>query len=102
VVPFLVPCHRVVPVGGGVGKYAYGSKMKRDLLQREGVDCDALDALAREHVRFIGSRTTKIFCWPTCRDARRIRENNRVPFHGAEEAEKKGFRPCQRCQPKAA
>jgi O-6-methylguanine DNA methyltransferase len=102
VLPFLVPCHRVVPAGGGVGKYAYGSKMKRDLLQREGVDCDALDALAREGVRFIGSRTTKIFCWPTCRDARRIRDENRVPFHGAEDAEKKGFRPCQRCQPKAA
>ena len=102
VLPFIIPCHRVVPAGGGVGKYGYGSKMNRDLLQREGVDCDALDALAREHVRFIGSRTTKIFCFPTCRDARRIRENNRVPFHGAEEAEKKGFRPCQRCQPKAA
>ena len=102
VVPFLVPCHRVVPAGGGVGKYAYGSKMKRDLLQREGVDCDALEALAREGVRFIGSRTTKIFCFPTCRDARRIREDNRIAFHGAEEAEKKGFRPCRRCQPKAA
>src|SRR5581483_8282482 len=37
-VPFVLPCHRVVPAGGGVGKYAYGSKMKRDLLRREGVD----------------------------------------------------------------
>ena len=36
-VPFILPCHRVVPAGGGVGKYAYGSKMKRDLLRREGV-----------------------------------------------------------------
>ncbi len=101
-VPFVVPCHRVVPAGGGVGNYAYGSKMKRELLQREGVNVDELDALARENVRFIGSRTTKIFCFPTCRDARRIREENRIPFHGAEEAEKKGFRPCHRCQPKAA
>lgn len=102
VVPFVVPCHRVVPAGGGVGKYAFGSKMKRDLLKREGVDVDHLDALARQHVRFIGSRTTKIYCFPTCRDARRIREENQVPFHGCEEAEQKGFRPCQRCQPKAA
>src|SRR5438105_5620224 len=102
VVPFIIPCHRVVPAGGGVGKYAYGAKMKRDLLRREGVDVDALDDLADEGIRFIGSRTTKIFCFPTCRDARRIREENRVPFHGAEEAEGKGFRPCKRCQPKAA
>jgi len=101
-IPFIVPCHRVVPAGGGVGKYAYGSKMKRDLLQREGVDVDQLDALAREGVRFIGSKTTKIFCFPTCRDARRIREENRVPFHEAEEATEKGFRPCHRCQPIAA
>jgi len=100
--PFIVPCHRVVPAGGGVGNYGYGPKMKRDLLKREGVDVDQLDALARDHVRFIGSRTTKIFCFPTCRDARRIREENRVPFHEAVEAAQKGFRPCRRCQPVAA
>jgi methylated-DNA-[protein]-cysteine S-methyltransferase len=102
ILPFVVPCHRVVPAGGGVGKYGYGPKMKRDLLKREGVDVDQLDALAREHVRFIGSRTTKVFCFPTCRDARRIREENRVPFHEAVEAAEKGFRPCRRCQPVAA
>jgi O-6-methylguanine DNA methyltransferase len=101
-VPFVVPCHRVVPAGGGVGKYAYGSRMKRELLKREGVDVDELDALARDHIRFIGSRTTKIYCFPTCRDARRIREENRVPFHAAEEAAEKGYRPCRRCQPIAA
>ena len=102
VLPFVVPCHRVVPAGGGVGKYGYGPKMKRDLLKREGVDVDQLDALAHEGIRFIGSRTTRIFCCPTCRDARRIREENRVPFHDAEEASEKGFRPCRRCQPAAA
>lgn len=101
-VPFLIPCHRVVPAGGGVGKYAYGSPMKRELLRREGVDVDALDALAREGVRYIGSKTTKIFCFPTCRDAQRIREENRVPFHDADEACNEGFRPCKRCQPVAA
>ena len=102
VVPFVVPCHRVVPSSGGVGEYSFGSKMKRELLAREGVDVDALDALAGEGVRYIGSRTTKIYCFPTCRDARRIREENRVPFHGAGEADRKGIRPCQRCRPVAA
>ena len=102
VVPFVVPCHRIVPSSGGVGNYAYGPRMKRELLAREGVDVEALDALAREGVRYIGSRTTKIYCFPTCKDARRIREENRVPFHGSEEAMKKGFRPCQRCRPVAA
>lgn len=101
-VPFVVPCHRVVPATGGVGNYAFGSAMKRDLLEREGVDVLSLETLGRTHVRFIGSKTTKIVCFPTCKDARRIREENRVPFRGAGEATEKGFRPCLKCQPFAA
>ncbi len=99
VVPFVVPCHRVVPAAGGIGNYAFGSAMKRELLRREGVDVDALDALQREGARYIGSKTTKIVCFPTCRDARRIREENRVPFADADSALSKGFRPCRKCQP---
>jgi O-6-methylguanine DNA methyltransferase len=101
-VPFVVPCHRVVPASGGVGNYAFGSAMKRELLRREGVDVDALEALGKGGVRYIGSRTTKIACFPTCKDAKRIREENRVPFRAAGEAVEKGFRPCRRCKPFAA
>jgi len=92
----------VVPTAGGIGNYGMGEPLKRDLLRREGVEVDELETLARRGVRFIGSKTTKIFCCPTCRDARRIREENRVPFHNAAGAAQKGFRPCQRCQPVAA
>jgi methylated-DNA-[protein]-cysteine S-methyltransferase len=102
VFPFLVPCHRVVPSSGGVGKYAFGSAMKRELLQREGVPVEELESLAREHIRYIGSRTTHIFCFPTCPGARRIQEENRVPFRDADEALESGFRPCRYCQPVAA
>lgn len=98
-VPLVVPCHRVVPTSGGVGQYAFGSAAKRELLAREGVDVESLEALAKNGVRYIGSRTTKIVCFPTCRDARRIRDENRVPFRGAGEAVEKGFRPCLRCRP---
>ncbi|HYC59168.1 MAG TPA: methylated-DNA--[protein]-cysteine S-methyltransferase [Thermoanaerobaculia bacterium] len=101
-VPLVVPCHRVVPAAGGVGNYAFGSPMKRELLRREGVDVDALEQLSKTGVRYIGSRTTKIVCFPTCRDAKRIREENRVPFRGADQAKEKGFRPCLHCQPFAA
>ncbi len=102
VVPFVVPCHRVVPADGGVGQYAFGGPAKRALLEREGVPIEELDDLARRRVRYIGSKTTNIYCFPTCRDAKRIREGNRVPFHDEQEAAKKGFRPCRRCQPAAA
>lgn len=99
IVPFVVPCHRVVPSSGGIGNYAFGSALKRELLRREGVDVEALEALSKKGVRFVGSKTTKIVCFPTCKDAKRIREENLVPFHAAEAALKKGFRPCRRCQP---
>lgn len=100
--PLLMPCHRVVPTAGGIGDYAFGSAIKRDLLRREGVAVDELDDLGRRGIRFIGSRTTHIFCCPTCRDARRIRPENRVLLHGQGEALEGGFRPCQHCQPVAA
>ncbi len=101
-VPFVVPCHRVVPSSGGTGNYIFGSAMKRALLEREGVDVKQLDALAKEHIRYIGSRTTHIFCFPTCRDAKRIQEKNRMPFRDADDAMENGYRPCRHCQPVAA
>ncbi len=100
-VPFVVPCHRVVPTSGGLGNYALGGEMKRDLLAREGIDVDEIDRLGREHVRYVGSKTTHIYCFPTCRDARRIREENRVYLRDEADAAKQGFRPCLRCRPVA-
>jgi len=35
-VPIIVPCHRVVPGGGGVGSYGGGPEIKRRLLAHEG------------------------------------------------------------------
>lgn len=98
-IPLLLPCHRVVPNGGGLGNYGWGPAMKRRLLDAEGVPVEELDRLARAGTRFLGSRTTKIFCFPTCRDARRIREANREAFRDEEAAERAGYRPCLRCQP---
>jgi O-6-methylguanine DNA methyltransferase len=100
--PFILPCHRVVPTGGGIGNYGYGPEMKRRLLASEGAPVEELETLGAKGIRYIGSRTTKIFCFPTCRDARRIQDKNRVPFHDSKEAEKHGFRPCKRCTPVAA
>jgi len=100
--PFVFPCHRVVPTGGGIGNYGYGSELKRRLLAAEGAPVDELETLGAKHIRYIGSRTTKIYCFPTCSDARRIQDTNRVPFHDSKEASNHGFRPCKRCTPVAA
>jgi methylated-DNA-[protein]-cysteine S-methyltransferase len=37
-VPLIVPCHRVVQSGGGVGNYGGGPEMKRALLGMEGAE----------------------------------------------------------------
>jgi|FaiFalFF_MnMetaG_3_1042247.scaffolds.fasta_scaffold00632_9 methylated-DNA-[protein]-cysteine S-methyltransferase len=35
--PIVVPCHRVVRSNGSVGGYRFGTKMKVELLKREGI-----------------------------------------------------------------
>ncbi len=35
--PLLVPCHRVIAAGGGLGGFGGGPELKRVLLEREGV-----------------------------------------------------------------
>ena len=100
-VPILIPCHRVVR-SDGLGNYAGGSpERKRAILTFEGADPEWVEALARQSIHFTGSRTTGIFCMPTCRNARRTREQNLVSFHNEREAREAGFRPCQVCRPAA-
>lgn len=98
-VPLLLPCHRVVPAGGGLGKYAFGAALKRELLAREGAPVEEIERYAREGVRYIGCKTTGIYCLPSCHDAQRVRSRNRVLLAGSAEAAEAGFRPCRRCKP---
>jgi O-6-methylguanine DNA methyltransferase len=57
--PVLIPCHRVVPKGGGIGNYLYGAERKRELLELEGV-LDANGALmAKGAVDAGGALTAK-------------------------------------------
>jgi len=37
-IPIVLPCHRVIASGGGIGGYGGGLEMKRKLLALEGVD----------------------------------------------------------------
>lgn len=100
-IPVLIPCHRVSRGDGEVGNYAYGPEMKRDLLRTEGADPDDLDRKAGSGLRFAGSDTTKIYCFPTCRHARRITTPHEVWFHSQAEAAEAGYRGCKVCRPAA-
>lgn len=48
---------------------------------------------------FYSVRTTGVYCRPSC--AARIANRGNISFHATpEEAERAGFRPCKRCQPR--
>lgn len=99
-VPLLIPCHRVVRSDGTLGSYSLGGPFnKRALLSAEGISVETLEALAQRRVRYIGSDTTHIYCFPTCRHARRIGEAHRVTFGTDAEAGAAGYRPCRVCRP---
>jgi O-6-methylguanine DNA methyltransferase len=101
-VPLLIPCHRVLRSDGRVGDYVFGGEHKRALLDSEGAGLEHLAALARAGVRYFGSETTKIYCYPTCRCARRVTERHLTTFGSAGEAAAAGYRPCKVCRPVAA
>ncbi|MEO5941410.1 MAG: methylated-DNA--[protein]-cysteine S-methyltransferase [Candidatus Limnocylindrales bacterium] len=102
-VPLIVPCHRVVRSDGMIGQYSLGGPQnKRAILADEGADPDELEALARAGVRYFGSDTTRIYCMPSCRDARRVTDRHLVHFPSAKAAAAAGYRPCRHCRPVAA
>jgi methylphosphotriester-DNA--protein-cysteine methyltransferase len=76
-----------------------GPDAKRTILRAEGVDPDAVETLARAGVRYWGSDTTHIYCFPTCRHARRVSDAHRMRFHSAAEAAAAGYRACKVCRP---
>jgi O-6-methylguanine DNA methyltransferase len=101
-IPLFIPCHRVVRSDGQIGNYALGKEAKRTLLTAEGIDIQELENKARAGMRFWGSDTTRIFCFPTCRQAKRISDLHLVSFPTEKEAFKAGYRPCKICRPVAA
>jgi O-6-methylguanine DNA methyltransferase len=100
--PLLIPCHRVVRNDGNAGEYIFGREAKRTLLAAEGVDVDEMEELTRSGTRYYGSDTTQVYCFPTCRNARRITARHRVPFGSTKAAAAAGYRPCLVCRPAQA
>jgi O-6-methylguanine DNA methyltransferase len=102
-IPFVIPCHRVVRTDGRIGEYgAGGPAAKREVLGVEGVDADQLERLASAGIRYFGSDTTRIFCYPLCRHARRTTPQHLVSFRSADDAFASGYRACKVCRPLVA
>ncbi len=75
--------------------------MKRSLLEHEGLDTEAIETQARLGVRLVGSDTTGIYCYPTCRHAKRINDAHLVEFRSETAAVEEGYRACKVCRPAA-
>jgi O-6-methylguanine DNA methyltransferase len=99
-VTFVIPCHRVVRADGRIGEYgAGGPEAKRKVLGTEGIDADEMETLAARGIRFTGSDTTNIYCYPSCRHARRTMPVHTIRFRTAADALAAGYRPCRHCRP---
>jgi O-6-methylguanine DNA methyltransferase len=90
-VPFLVPCHRVLQTGGGLGGYLFGTDVKSRLL-----------SLERTTPIYEGCASTHIVCRVGCVHGRHMRPDNRVVFASVDDARSVGYRPCKVCKPQAA
>ena len=98
-VPLLIPCHRVIKSDGTPGDYALGREAKAAVLAAEGVAAAGLVALSRAGIRYTGSDTTRIYCFPTCSHARRTTPGHTVNFGSAAAAQAAGYRACKVCRP---
>jgi O-6-methylguanine DNA methyltransferase len=99
-IPIFIPCHRVVRSDGHAGQYGLGGEVnKRAILQSEGITWETLERLALEGIRYTGSDSTHVFCFPTCRYARRISSAHSVYFRSEAAAASAGYRPCKACRP---
>jgi len=90
-VPIIVPCHRVLQTGGGLGGYLFGTDVKNRLL-----------SLERTTPVYEGCTSTHIVCRVGCAHGRHMRPDNRVVFASVDDARSVGYRPCKVCKPEAA
>ncbi len=97
--PLLVPCHRVVRVDGAPGAHVLGMETNRRLLHAEGAPLDAITALARRKVFYLGSEVTRVACHPSCVHIRTTAEARRRGFPTMGTALAEHYRACPHCRP---
>lgn len=99
-IPFIIPCHRVVRSDGSLGEYSGGGpEVKVRVLTYEGVPGELIQPRAGHGPRYRASRTTNIFCYPTCHNARGIAPEHAVEFKSPAAAVAAGYQACRQCRP---
>jgi hypothetical protein len=57
-------------------------------------------ALALDY-KYVGSKNSNKYHYPTCRAAQKIKPGNLVTFNSAKDAQAAGYVPCKVCKPPA-
>jgi hypothetical protein len=74
--------------------------MKRELLDREGVDFDLIAELERRHARYVAAGDGS-YCFPTCGSLRSLPREQLEPIRNERAAAERGLVPCDQCRPLA-
>ena len=48
--PIVIPCHRIIRAGGSIGQFGGGVRMKKELLEKEGVACSQDGKVPLHHI----------------------------------------------------
>lgn len=78
--PVLIPVHRLSDEDGRLVDCGLPTGLVERLRAHESIDEERLGRFAAAGTHYLGSGTTRIFCYPTCAHARRITDRHRVPF----------------------
>lgn len=99
-VPLIVPCHRVVRSDGTIGAYSLGGpENKWILLAAEGARPADLQRQGESGVRYVGSDSTRVFCYPSCVVGRSISDPDHVELRSRSDALARGYKACPECRP---
>lgn len=101
-VPIHIPCHRVVGSDGNLTGYAGNRvELKRQLLALEGVPVTETPRglCVPKGQMYLGWKTDKLFCLPTCPTVKNLRPGDRILIPSQVHAEELGFLACDMCRP---
>ena len=59
----------------------------------------ATSILIAAEYKYVGSKKSNKYHYPSCRWAKKIKPNNLVTFQSAKEAQEAGYIPCKVCRP---
>ena len=84
-------------INGDIHIQSNGKKLTISVEKGENAITNPTSSTAKNEVRFIGNKNSKVFHNPSCKNL--PAEKNQVPFSSRDEAVEAGYKPCGNCNP---